>query len=162
MSEEMKTVMTVYLRDNKLERFAISHHNPENADFYCRTINDLDTKDGLTVLAKVINADTEYKLSDFTKLPFNVFLKMTNAAIQKVLREVDSQELAKALKAVDKKVQDKIFENMSKRVASMLQEDMEYMGPVRLKDVEEAQEKILNIVKELAAVGEIVIEELVI
>jgi flagellar motor switch protein FliG len=55
--------------------------------------------------------------------------------IQKVLREVDSQELAKALKSVDTEVQDKIFRNMSKRAAGMLKEDMEFMGPVRLKDV---------------------------
>ncbi|WP_461252093.1 FliG C-terminal domain-containing protein [Treponema sp. R8-4-B8] len=149
--------MTVYLRDKKLEYFVISYHNPENADFYCRTIEDLDPKDGSKVFAKVINAETEYKLSDFY-LTFDVFLTMTDAAIQKVLREVDSQELAKALKAANKELQDKIFGNMSKREALMLQEDMEYMGPVRYKDVRVAQEKILDIVKKLEADGEIVFE----
>ncbi|MDR0760112.1 MAG: flagellar motor switch protein FliG [Treponema sp.] len=77
--------------------------------------------------------------------------------IQKVLREVDSQELAKALKSVDTEVQDKIFKNMSKRAAGMLKEDMEFMGPVRLKDVEEAQQKIVSIIRRLEDSGEIVI-----
>jgi flagellar motor switch protein FliG len=73
------------------------------------------------------------------------------------MREVDSQELAKALKSVDSQVQDKIFKNMSKRAASMLKEDMEYMGPVRLKDVEEAQQKIVSIIRHLEDTGEIVV-----
>jgi flagellar motor switch protein FliG len=77
--------------------------------------------------------------------------------IQKVLREVDSQELAKALKSVDTEVQDKIFKNMSKRAAGMLKEDMEFMGPIRLKDVEEAQQKIVSIIRRLEDGGEIVI-----
>jgi flagellar motor switch protein FliG len=77
--------------------------------------------------------------------------------IQKVLREVDSQELAKALKSVDTEVQDKIFRNMSKRAAGMLKEDMEYMGPVRLKDVEESQQKIVSIIRHLEDTGDIVI-----
>jgi len=73
------------------------------------------------------------------------------------MREVDSQELAKALKSVDSEVQDKIFKNMSKRAASMLKEDMEYMGPVRLKDVEESQQKIVSIIRHLEDTGEIVV-----
>jgi flagellar motor switch protein FliG len=73
------------------------------------------------------------------------------------MREVDSQELAKALKSVDTEVQDKIFKNMSKRAATMLKEDMEYMGPVRLKDVEEAQQKIVSIIRHLEDTGEIVV-----
>jgi flagellar motor switch protein FliG len=77
--------------------------------------------------------------------------------IQKVLREVDSQELSKALKSVDTEVQDKIFRNMSKRAASMLKEDMEFMGPIRLKDVEESQQKIVSIIRHLEDTGEIVI-----
>ena len=77
--------------------------------------------------------------------------------IQKVLREVDGQQLAKALKSVDTEVQDKIFRNMSKRQASMLKEDMEYMGPVRLKDVEEAQQKVVSVIRRLEDSGEIVI-----
>jgi flagellar motor switch protein FliG len=88
---------------------------------------------------------------------FEDIVMLDDRAIQKVMREVDSQELAKALKSVDTEVQDKIFKNMSKRAATMLKEDMEYMGPVRLKDVEEAQQKIVSIIRHLEDVGEIVV-----
>ena len=77
--------------------------------------------------------------------------------IQKVLREIDSTEMAKALKGVNSEVQDKIFKNMSKRAASVLKEDMEYMGPVRVKDVEEAQQKIVGIIRRLEDNGDVVI-----
>jgi len=88
---------------------------------------------------------------------FEDIVMLDDRSIQKVMREVDSQELAKALKSVDTEVQDKIFKNMSKRAATMLKEDMEYMGPVRLKDVEEAQQKIVSIIRHLEDTGEIVI-----
>jgi flagellar motor switch protein FliG len=88
---------------------------------------------------------------------FEDIVMLDDRSIQKVMREVDSQELAKALKSVDTEVQDKIFKNMSKRAATMLKEDMEYMGPVRLKDVEEAQQKIVSIIRHLEDIGEIVI-----
>jgi len=88
---------------------------------------------------------------------FEDIVMLDDRAIQKVMREVDSQELAKALKSVDTEVQDKIFKNMSKRAATMLKEDMEYMGPIRLKDVEEAQQKIVSIIRHLEDIGEIVV-----
>ena len=88
---------------------------------------------------------------------FEDIVMLDDRAIQKVMREVDSQELAKALKSVDTEVQDKIFRNMSKRAAGMLKEDMEFMGPVRLKDVEEAQQKIVSIIRHLEDTGEIVV-----
>ena len=87
--------------------------------------------------------------------------------IQQVLREVDSKELALALKACDDTVREKIFTNMSKRAAAMLKEDMDYMGPVRLRDVEDSQQRIVNIIRKLEEQGDIVIarggeEELVV
>ncbi len=88
---------------------------------------------------------------------FEDIVMLDDKAIQKVLREVDTQELAKALKAVDSEVQDKIFRNMSKRAASLLKEDMEFMGPTRRKDVEEAQQKIVAIIRRLEESGDVVI-----
>lgn len=92
---------------------------------------------------------------------------LSDRDIQQVLREVDSKELALALKSVEDAVKEKIFTNMSKRAAAMLQEDMEYMGPVRLRDVEDAQQRIVNIIRKLEEAGDIVIarggeEELVV
>jgi len=88
---------------------------------------------------------------------FEDIVLLSDRDIQKVMREVDSQELSKALKSVEIEVQEKIFKNMSKRAATMLKEDMEYMGPIRLKDVEEAQQKIVSIIRHLEDTGEIVI-----
>ena len=88
---------------------------------------------------------------------FEDIVMLDDRAIQKVLREVDTSELAKALKAVDSEVQDKIFRNMSKRAAGLLKDDMEYMGPIRMKDVEESQQKIVSIIRKLEEQGEIVV-----
>ncbi len=98
---------------------------------------------------------------------FEDIVLLDDRSIQKVMREVDTQELAKALKGVDNEVQEKIFRNMSKRAASLLSEDMDFMGPIRLRDVEEAQQKIVNIIRKLEDAGEIVVartgeEELVV
>ena len=62
-----------------------------------------------------------------------------------------------ALKGSGEEVQEAIFKNLSKRLASMIKEDMDFMGPVRMKDVEEAQQKIVNIIRKLEDSGEIVI-----
>ena len=86
---------------------------------------------------------------------FEDIVMLDDRAIQKVLREVDVSEMAKALKSVDTEVQDKIFRNMSKRAATLLKEDMEYMGPIRMKDVEESQQKIVSIIRKLEEQGEI-------
>ena len=88
---------------------------------------------------------------------FEDIVMLDDRAIQKVMRDVDGQDLAKALKSVDAEVQDKIFRNMSKRAAGMLKDDMEFMGPVRLKDVEDAQQKIVAIIRRLEDSGDIVI-----
>ncbi|TVQ21214.1 MAG: flagellar motor switch protein FliG [Spirochaetaceae bacterium] len=88
---------------------------------------------------------------------FEDIVMLDDRAIQKVLREVDVSEMAKALRSVDTEVQDKIFRNMSKRASQLLKEDMEYMGPTRMKDVEESQQKIVSIIRKLEEQGEIVV-----
>jgi flagellar motor switch protein FliG len=77
--------------------------------------------------------------------------------IQMVLKEVDNSDMALALKTASDELKDKIFRNMSERAASMIREEMEYMGPVKLSDVEAAQQKIVDIVRRLDDAGEIVI-----
>jgi len=88
---------------------------------------------------------------------FEDILLLDDRSIQKVMRDVDQQELAKALKGVEAEVQEKIFRNMSKRAAALLREDMDFMGPIRLRDVEEAQQKIVNIIRKLEESGDIVV-----
>ena len=88
---------------------------------------------------------------------FEDILLLDDKAIQRVLREVDNNDLAVALKVANDDVKNAIFNNMSKRLVVMIQEDMEFMGPVRMKDVEEAQQKIVNIIRKLEDTGEIII-----
>lgn len=77
--------------------------------------------------------------------------------IQRVLREVNSKELALAMRGSNEEVCARIFKNMSKRAAEMLKEEIEFMGPVRLKEVEQAQQKIVSIIRKLDESGEIII-----
>lgn len=86
---------------------------------------------------------------------FEDILMLDDRAIQKIIQEADQQTLVKALKGTDPEVQDKFFRNMTKRNASMLKEDMEWMGPVRLTDVEASQNDILETIFSLEEKGEI-------
>ena len=88
---------------------------------------------------------------------FEDILLLDDRAIQRVLRDVENSDLAIALKGSNEEVQNTIFNNLSKRLAAMIKEDMEFMGPVRMKDVEEAQQKIVNIIRKLEDSAEIVI-----
>ena len=88
---------------------------------------------------------------------FEDILLLDDRAIQRVLRDVDNSDLAIALKGANEEVQNAIFNNLSKRLAVMIREDMEFMGPVRMKDVEEAQQKIVNTIRRLEDAAEIVI-----
>ena len=88
---------------------------------------------------------------------FEDILMLDDRAIQRVLRDVDNNDLAIALKGSNEQVQTTIFNNLSKRLATMIKEDMEFMGPIRMKDVEEAQQKIVNVIRKLEDSAEIVI-----
>lgn len=102
----------------------------------------------------------EPELADEVRKKMFVFediLLLDDRAIQRVLRDVDNKDLAVALKVANEEVKNVIFKNQSKRLAAMIQEDMEFMGPVRMKDVEEAQQKIVGVIRKLEDNAEIVI-----
>ncbi len=88
---------------------------------------------------------------------FEDILSLDDKSIQRVLRDVDNNELAISLKSTTEQVQEAVFRNLSKRLAVMIKEDMEFMGPVRMKDVEESQQKIVNIIRKLEDSGEIIV-----
>ncbi len=88
---------------------------------------------------------------------FEDILTLDDKTIQRVLRDVDQNDLGLALKGSSEEVQAAVFRNTSSRLASMIKEDMDFMGPVRMKDVEEAQQKIVNIIRKLEDSGEIII-----
>ncbi|MCK5272235.1 MAG: flagellar motor switch protein FliG [Sedimentisphaerales bacterium] len=89
---------------------------------------------------------------------FEDIMLINDKGIQSVLKEVDNDELALALKTASDDLKEKIFGNMSERASQLIKEDMEYMGPVRLSDVEAAQQKIVDIVRRLEDAGEIIIQ----
>ncbi len=88
---------------------------------------------------------------------FEDIILVNDKGIQSVLKEVESDELALALKTASPELQEKIFKNMSERAATLIKEDMEFMGPVRLSDVEGAQQRIVDIVRRLEEAGEVII-----
>jgi flagellar motor switch protein FliG len=88
---------------------------------------------------------------------FDDILLLDDRAMQRVLREVDTKDLAVALKGSDDEVKEKIFKNISERAAGMIQEEIDYMGPKRLSEVEAAQQAIIEVIRNLEESGEIII-----
>ncbi len=86
---------------------------------------------------------------------FEDITKLGDVELQKVLKEVDNDALAMALKGASEEISNKIFANISKRLHDMIVENMEYMGPVRVRDVEQAQQTIVNVIRKLEDAGEI-------
>ena len=121
-------------------------------------VNNADRATERNIMERLEEEDPE--LAEEVKKRLFVFediLGMDDRALQRVLRDVDMKDVALALKGASEALREKFFKNMSKRAAEMLKEDMEYMGPVRVRDVEEAQQKIVNVIRALEDAGEIVI-----
>ncbi len=121
-------------------------------------LNFVDRTTEKTILESLTEQNPE--LADEVKKLMFVFediILLDDASIQKVMREVDGKELALALKGISEEVQQRIYKNMSERAMNMLKEDMEFMGPVRLRNVEEAQQRIVGIIRRLEEQGEIIV-----
>lgn len=121
-------------------------------------LNGVDRSTERTILDALEIQDPE--LAEEIKKRMFVFedvVTLDNRAIQRVIREVENDDLRLSLKVASEEVQGVIFENMSTRMAETFKEEMEFMGPVRLRDVEEAQQRIVASIRRLEEVGEIVI-----
>lgn len=88
---------------------------------------------------------------------FEDIINLDNKAVQLFLREIESHDLALALKSATEDVSERIFENMSKRMQEVLKEEIEFLGPVKLRDVEEAQQRIVSVIRRLEDEGEIIV-----
>jgi len=88
---------------------------------------------------------------------FEDIVNIDDRSIQRIVRDVENADLQLALKVASEDVRESVFKNMSKRMAETFKEEMEFMGPVRLKDVEEAQTRIVGIIRRLEESGEIII-----
>lgn len=121
-------------------------------------INRVDRSTEKTIMESLEVQDPELA-EEIRKLMF-VFediVIIDDRSVQRVLREVESQDLGLALKGASNEVTQKIFSNMSTRASEMLREEIQFMGPVRLRDVEDAQQRIVNIIRRLEDAGEIVV-----
>ena len=136
--------------------------------------NDSETVGGVKTLVDILNSvdraterniisDLESKQPELAEdIKINLFIfedivSLDKGSIQRILREVENEQLVMALKGASEEVSGIIFNNMSKRAADMIKEDIQFMGPVRLSTVEEAQQKIVGVIRRLDEAGEIVI-----
>jgi flagellar motor switch protein FliG len=122
-------------------------------------LNQVDRATERTILETLEEQNPE--LADEVRRLMFLFEDITlldDRSIQQVLRDVDTKELALALKGTPGEVQEAIFRNMSERAALNIKEDLEFMGPVRVKDVEEAQQKVVAVIRRLEEAGSIVIQ----
>ncbi len=128
-------------------------------DAVVEILNSVDRSTEKNIMETLEMDDAE--LSDEIKRKMFVFediVNLDNRSIQTVLRQdIDNRDIAVALKGASVELQDLILSNVSKRLAAMIREDMEFMGPVRRTDVEEAQQKIVNVVRRLQDAGEIIV-----
>ncbi|MEA3285994.1 MAG: flagellar motor switch protein FliG [Candidatus Marinimicrobia bacterium] len=135
---------------------------------------DLSTTGGAEAVAEILNSASRsaeknildsFKERDadlFDEIASLMFLfedinKLPDAAVQNIVKNIDSNTMALALKATSENLKEKIFRNMSERAADMLKDELQYLGPVRVRDVESAQKEILDIVRQLEEDGEITI-----
>lgn len=126
-------------------------------DSIVEIINQVDRTTEKNIMENLEIEDPE--LAEVIKKRMFVFEDITtldNKSIQRVLREVDNHQLAVALKGAGESVKEVIMANVSKRLGAMIEEDLEYMGPKRVKEVEDAQQKIVNVIRRLEDAGEIV------
>lgn len=117
---------------------------------------DRTTEKNITEGLEKENAELAEKIKE-SMFVFEDIITLDDVSIQRVLREVETKELALALKGCSEEVANAIYRNQSKRAAAALKEDMEFLGPVRLMDVEKAQQKIVSVIRRLDEAGEIVI-----
>lgn len=121
-------------------------------------LNQVDRTTEKNITESLEREDAE--LADKVKSSMFVFediITLDDISIQRILREVEAKELALALKGCSDEVAEAIYRNQSKRAAASLKEDMEFLGPVRLMDVEKSQQKIVSIIRRLDEAGEIII-----
>jgi flagellar motor switch protein FliG len=121
-------------------------------------LNEVDRKTEESVMSHIEKEDTELAEKIRQKMfVFEDLLETEDKSFRDILQNVDNQSLSKALKTASEEMKQKIFKNLSERAAEMLKEDMEVMGPVRLREVEEAQQEIIRTAKRLESEGRIVL-----
>jgi flagellar motor switch protein FliG len=127
-------------------------------DRLAEILNQTDEISSELILNEMEEADMEMAAQIKQRMfVFEDIILVDDRGVQKLLRKVETMELAIALKAASEEVKEKIFKNMSERAGEMLKEEIEDMGPVRMKEVEDSQQNITNIIQEMETKGELII-----
>ncbi|WP_035453279.1 flagellar motor switch protein FliG [Alicyclobacillus herbarius] len=145
--------------ENKLAMMTnVDTQHTGGVDTVVKILNNVDRGTEKSILETLGQEDPE--LVDNIKqrmFTFDDIVLLDARSIQRIIRDVDPKDLQLALKVAGEQVQEVIFRNMSKRMAESFREDMEYMGPVRLRDVEDAQQRIVGLIRRLEEAGEIIV-----
>ena len=127
-------------------------------DRLAEILNQTDEISSELILNELEEADMELAAEIKQRMfVFEDIIQVDDRGVQKLLRKVETMELAIALKAASEEVKEKIFKNMSERAGEMLKEEIEDMGPVRMKEVEDCQQNITNIIQDMETKGELII-----
>jgi len=154
MVEEINDVFKELLKNKKTVVADVSG----GVDRLAEILNQTDEISTELILNEIEEADVELAAEIKQKMfVFEDLVLVDDRGFQKLLRKVETAELAIALKAASEEVKEKVFRNMSERASEMLREEMEDMGPVRMKEVLDAQQNITNIIQEMETRGEIII-----
>lgn len=154
MVEEVNAVFTEILKHKKAGVASVSG----GVDRLAEILNQTDEISSELILNEIEEANPELAAQVKQKMfVFEDLVKVDDRGFQKLLRRVETKELAVALKAASEEVKQKVYKNMSERAAEMLREEMDTLGPVRMKEVSDAQQAITAIIQEMDAKGELMI-----
>ena len=155
-AEVLKEVDEIIKKE--VSKIGVSSTKIDGVETLANILNNVDGRTEETILSHIDNEDGD--LADVIRQKMFVFedlLQVENRHFRDILQNVDNQLLIKALKTTSEEMKNKIFDNLSERASEMLKEDMEVMGPVKLSEVEEAQQEIIKIAKRLESEGRIVL-----
>lgn len=154
MVDEANVIFTEILKNRNTNVASIGG----GVDRLAEILNQADEISSELILSEIEEANPEMAAQIKQKMfVFEDIVKVDDRGFQKLLRRVETKELAIALKAASEEVKNKVYKNMSERAGGMLREEMETLGPVRMKEVSDAQQAINGIVQELEAKGELMI-----
>jgi flagellar motor switch protein FliG len=154
MVDEVNEIFTEILKNKKSTVASISG----GVDRLAEILNQADEISSELILNEIEEANPEMAARIKQKMfVFEDIVQVDDRGFQKLLRRVETKELAVALKAASEEVKNKVYKNMSERAAEMLREEMDTLGPVRMKEVSDAQQAINGIVQEMEAKGELII-----
>jgi flagellar motor switch protein FliG len=150
-------VLSIYGTDDKADYITVStFEDGRGASNYIKMVESQELPEGKWVRTEWVESWQKYDLKPERKIIFeDLMSKLDDRSIQKMMREIDSQELALSMKGEDSDIQEIFFRNMSKRAGEMIKEDMEFMGPIKKEDQQNSQKKIISVYLRLQNLGEI-------